>query len=148
MDDKRNKLDSKYDLPNLNLDEYDYSEWYKKWDDEKELDNLPPLEGDEEKYNSAPSTPLSKGDKKEGKGLKVFTPKKLFTRLPILLEQIQTGNNSSKLKNEIRQIVHLLYQYNTITKKFYNNLIKTFNNGITRLWQQACKSNRAKNYSF
>ena len=39
---------------------------------------------------------------KEGKGLKILTPKILLTKLSILLAQIKTGNNSCKLKNEIR----------------------------------------------
>ena len=71
-------------------------------------------------------TPV-KGDEKikKGKGLKVLTPKKLMTRLLILLAQIKTGNNSNKLKNEIKQIQHLLYQHNKFTKKVYNNLIKS-----------------------
>ena len=72
---------------------------------------MPPLEGNEEEV-------------KEGKGLKVLTPNKLWTRLPILLAQIKAGNNSDKLKNEIRQIQNLLYQHK-ITQKFYNNLIKS-----------------------
>ena len=42
---------------------------------------------------------------KEGKGLKTLTPKKLLTRPPILLAQIKAGNNSYKLKHEIRQIL-------------------------------------------
>ena len=41
---------------------------------------------------------------KEGKGLKILTQKKLLTRLPILLAQIKAGNNSDKLKTEIKQI--------------------------------------------
>ena len=61
---------------------------------------------------------------KEGKGLKILTPNKLLTRLPILLTQIKAGNNSYKLKNEITQILYLLYQYNEIIKNFYNSLIK------------------------
>ena len=61
---------------------------------------------------------------KEGKGLKILTPNKLLTTLSILLAQIKAGNNSFKLKNEIRQILYLLYQYNKITKKVYN-LIKS-----------------------
>lgn len=62
-------MDPKYDPVNLTLDEYDYSG---KSGDEEELQNLPPLEGDEEKH-SVPSTPLSKGDKRGGKGLKILT---------------------------------------------------------------------------
>ena len=43
---------------------------------------------------------------------------KLLTRLPVSLAQIQAGDNSRKLKNEIRQILYLLYQHNKITKNF------------------------------
>ena len=62
---------------------------------------------------------------KEGKGIKVLTPNKVSTWLPILLAQIKAGNNSYKLKNEIKQILYLLYQHNKITKKVYNNLNKS-----------------------
>ena len=62
---------------------------------------------------------------KEKNALKILTPNKLLTRLPILLAQIKARNNSYKLKNEIRQILYLLYQDNKITKKVYNNLIKS-----------------------
>ena len=82
---------------------------------------MPPIEGDEEKYYSLPSTPLSKGVK-EGKILKIVTPNKPLTRLPILLAQIKAGNNSNKLKNKIRQTLYLLYQYNKIKKLLSNNL--------------------------
>ena len=64
--------------------------------------------------------------KATGTGLKILTPNKLLTRLPIRLANIKAGNNSNKLKNEIRQILYLLYQHNKITKKAYNNLIKPF----------------------
>ena len=51
-------------------------------------------------------TPPSEAEKKSekltiGKGLKIMTPKQLITRLPILLAQLEAGNNSQKLKNEI-----------------------------------------------
>ena len=62
---------------------------------------------------------------KEGKGLKILTPNRFLTRLPVLLAQIRAGNNSNKLKNEIRQVLYLLYQHNKITKKVYNNLMKS-----------------------
>ena len=73
--------------------------------------------------NIVPSTPISKGAK-EGTGSKNLTPNKLLTRLLISLAQIKAGNNSNKLKNEIRQIVYHLYPHNNITKKVDNNLIK------------------------
>ena len=38
-----------------------------------------------------------------------------------------SGNNSESLLNEIRQIVYSLYQSKQITKKVYNNIIKSIN---------------------
>ena len=43
-----------------------------------------------------------------GKGLKIVTPNKMLSRLPISLAQLEAGNNSEKLKNEIRQILYSL----------------------------------------
>ena len=60
-----------------------------------------------------------------GAGLKILTNKQMLNRLPILLAQIQAGNNSMKLKNEIRQILYLLYRSKVLTKTVYNNLIKS-----------------------
>ena len=60
-----------------------------------------------------------------GTGLKIFTPKQLLRRLPIALAQVKAGNNSENLLNEIRQIVYFLYQSKEITKKVYNNIIKS-----------------------
>ena len=51
--------------------------------------------------------------------------KQMLQRLPIALAQIKTGNNSQSLLNEIRQIVYSLYQSKEITKKVYNNIIKS-----------------------
>ena len=48
----------------------------------------------------------------------------MLNRLPILLAQIQAGNNSSKFKNEARQILYSLYRSKILTKAVYNNLIK------------------------
>ena len=47
----------------------------------------------------------------------------MLNRLPILIAQIEAGNNSSKLKNELRQILYLLYRSKVLTKTVYNNLI-------------------------
>ena len=49
----------------------------------------------------------------QGKGLKTNTKPK--ARLPISLAQLKVGNNSEKLKNEIRQILYSLYR----SKKSY-----------------------------
>ena len=60
-----------------------------------------------------------------GSGLKILTNKQMLNRLPILLAQIQAGNNSIKLKNEIRQILYSLYRSKVLTKTVYNDLIKS-----------------------
>ena len=60
-----------------------------------------------------------------GKGLKILTPKQMLQRLPIALAQVKAGNNSENLLNEIRQIIYSLYQAKEITKKVYNNLMKS-----------------------
>ena len=57
--------------------------------------------------------------------LKVLTPKQMLQRLPIALAQVKAGNNSESLLNEIRRIVYFLYQSKQITKKLYNNIIKS-----------------------
>ena len=62
---------------------------------------------------------------KKGEGLKILSNKQLLNRLPILLAQIQAGNNSIKLKNETRQILYSLYRSKTLTKTVYNKLIKS-----------------------
>ena len=64
-------------------------------------------------------------ESKQGKGLKILTPKQMLQRLPIALAQIKAGNNSESLLNEIRQIVYSLYQSREITKRVYNNIIKS-----------------------
>ena len=45
-----------------------------------------------------------------GFGLKILTNKQMLNRLSILLAQIQAGNNSKSLKNEVRQILYSLYR--------------------------------------
>ena len=67
----------------------------------------------------------SKQNKTEGKGLKILTPKQMLQRLPIALAQVKAGNNSQNLLNEIRQISYSLYQSKEITKKIFNNLMKS-----------------------
>ena len=49
----------------------------------------------------------------------------MLQRLPIALAKVKTGNNSENLLNEIKQIVYSLYKSKKITKKVYNNLIKS-----------------------
>ena len=42
------------------------------------------------------------------KGLKILTPQQMLSRIPISLAQLKAGNNSEKLKNEIRQLLYSL----------------------------------------
>ena len=67
----------------------------------------------------------AKQNETKGTGLKILTPKQMLQRLPIALAQVKAGNNSENLLNEIRQIIYSLYQSKEITKKVYNNLIKS-----------------------
>ena len=64
-------------------------------------------------------------NQQKGKGLKILTPKQMLQRLLMPLAQVKAGNTSESLLNEIRQIVYLLYQSKEITKKVYNNIIKS-----------------------
>ena len=61
---------------------------------------------------------LSKATK--GIGLKILTPKPMLQRLPIALAQAKAANNSENLLND-----YSLYQSKQITKKVYNNIIKS-----------------------
>ena len=47
----------------------------------------------------------------------------MLSRLPITLAQLKAGNNSEKLKNEIRQILYSLYRSKKLTKQFYKSLL-------------------------
>ena len=48
--------------------------------------------------------------KQKGTGLKILTPNQMLKKLPIALAQINAGNNSESLLNEIRQILYSLYR--------------------------------------
>ena len=63
-------------------------------------------------------------EKKSGEGLKILTPNQMLSRLPITLAQLKAGNNSEKLKNEVRQLSCCLYRSKKLTKQLYKSLIK------------------------
>ena len=63
--------------------------------------------------------------KQEAKGLKILTPQQMLSRLLICLAQLKAGNNSEKLKNEIRQLLYSLYRSKKLSKTIYDNLINT-----------------------
>ena len=52
------------------------------------MEDMPPLEKEEDAAKR----------QQRGQGLKIMTQKQMITRLPILLAQLQAGNNSEKLK--------------------------------------------------
>ena len=57
----------------------------------------------------------------------------MLSRLLISLAQLKAGNNSVKLKNEIKQLLYFLYRSKNLTKAIYNQFIKIFtNNKIVR----------------
>ena len=58
-----------------------------------------------------------------GKGLKILTPNQMLSRLLTSLAQLNAGNNSDKLKNEIRQILYSLYRSKKLTKQLFKSLI-------------------------
>ena len=55
----------------------------------------------------------------------------MLSRLPNSLAQLKTGNNSGKLKNEIRQLLYSLYRSKTLTETsitVWSTLFKDGNN--------------------
>ena len=88
----------------INLDDFTYGENYDELDEE-----------DRE---------MLRNMNNEAKGFKILSKQQMFSRLPILLAQIQAGNNSIKLKYELRQLIYSLYRSKVLTKTVYNNLIK------------------------
>ena len=60
---------------------------------------------------------------RKGQGLKMLIPNQMFSRLTISLATLKAGNNSEKLKNEIRQLLYLLYRSRKLSKTIYNNLV-------------------------
>ena len=75
----------------------------------EEIDNtdMPELESKES---------ASERRNQQGQGLKILAPNQMLSRLPISLAQLKAGNNSEKLKNEIRQLLYSLHRQ----KKMYN----------------------------
>ena len=58
-----------------------------------------------------------------GQGLKILTPSQMLSRLSISLAQLKAGNNSEKLKNEIRRLLYYLYRSKKLRKNIYKSLI-------------------------
>ena len=86
----------------------------KKIDEQPDATNMPELESEESSEQRR---------NQQGKGLKILMPNQMLSRLPISLVQLKAGNNSEKLKNEIRQLLYSLYKSKKLTKEIYKSLI-------------------------
>ena len=69
--------------------------------EEETLRDMPELETEEESAQRR---------NQRGQELKTLTPQQMLSRLPISLTQLKAGNNSQKLKNDIRQLLYSLYR--------------------------------------
>ena len=77
-------------------------------------DNIPDLESEES---------VAQRRNQPARGLTILTPNQMLSRLPISLAQLKAGNNSEKLKNEIRQLLYSLYRSKKLTKQLYKSLV-------------------------
>ena len=62
-------------------------------------------------------------NQQKGQSIKIITPNQMLNRLPIALAQLKAGNNSNKLKNEIRQLLYSLYRSKNMTEQVYKSLV-------------------------
>ena len=85
-----------------------------KQESKEQLDTGDKLESEES---------AAKRRNQQGQELKILTPDQMLSRLPITLAQLKAGNNSEKLKNEIRQLLYSLYRSKKLTKQLYKSLI-------------------------
>ena len=75
--------------------------------------------------------------RQQGLALKILTPNQMLSRLPITSAQLKAGNNSEKLKNEIRQILYSLYRSKNLQKMsivIWSTLFKNGNNLYVNKW--------------
>ena len=99
----------------------DFEDFKEKSDEEKqEIDeqldttDMPELQSEES---------AAERRNQPGEGLKILTPNQMFSRLTTTLAQLKAGNNSEKLKHEIRQPLHSLYRSKELTKQLYKSLV-------------------------
>ena len=70
-------------------------------DEQPDTTDMPDLEIEES---------VAQRGNQQGKGLRILKANQMLIRLPISLVQLKTGNNSQKLRNEIRQLLYSLYR--------------------------------------
>ena len=86
-------------------------------------DGVPRLEENEKIIDIVEKILEHNSEKQSGQGLKILTPNQMLSTLPITSAQLKAGNNSEKLKNEIRQLLYSLYRSKKLTKQLYKSLI-------------------------
>ena len=69
--------------------------------EEETLRDIPDLESEES---------AAQRRNQRGQGLKILTPSQMLSRPPISFAQLKPGNNSQKLKKEIRPVLYSLYR--------------------------------------
>ena len=81
----------------------------------------------------------------KGKGIKLSTSKQMLQRLPMVLAQVDVGDASENLLNEIRQIIYSLYW----VKRSCQKSIQQYNNKtINKDWLSLTKSKILTNISL
>ena len=80
----------------------------RKSDEQPDTTDMPHLESEES---------AAQRRNQSGWGLKSLTRIQMLSRLPISLAQLNAGNNSEKLKNEIRQLLYSLYRSKELAKQ-------------------------------
>ena len=86
-------------------------------------DKVSRVEDNEKTINIVERNLELNSEKQSEEGLKILTPNQMLISLPISLAQLNAGNNSEKLKNEIRQLLYSLYRSKKLTKQLYKSLI-------------------------
>ena len=95
---------------------------------EKEIKKMSKAEIDNEKPDKIVNIiqkilKFNEQNQQEGQDIKILTPNQMLNRLPIAFAQLQAGNNSNKLKNEIRQLLYSFYRSKNIAEQVYKSLI-------------------------
>ena len=83
-------------------------------DEQPDTTDMPELESEES---------AEQRRNQQRKYLKTLTPNEMLSGLTISLAQLKAGNNSEKLKNEIRQLLYSLHKSKKLAKQIYKSLI-------------------------
>ena len=112
----------------INLDDFTYGENYDELDgeDREMLRNM----------------------NKEEKGLKILSKQQMVSRLPVLLAQMQAGNNSKSLKNETRQLVYALYRSTVLKTRLRRNVYDIYKMEIFFMNTKNSKTNESHRFKY